>query len=156
MKWLVASVIGSLSGWLIATVTDNVAIAVASGGAIGVLATVGLFGTRPLQAVVKVAGAMAIGCLFGWAVSSLTDSLKIAMAIGMAIGALATMAVVSKRPLYALLKVIGTMGFGFAVGWGIGYAIGDHRIGMALVVPLGLPLLVLTADTIALPRRRPF
>lgn len=156
MRWLVASLIGSLSGWLIASVTDNVAIAVASGGAIGVLATIALFGTRPFQAVLKVAGAMAIGCLFGWAVASLTDSLKIAMAIGMAIGALAIIAVVSRRPIQSLMKVIGTMGVGFAVGWGIGYAIGDHRIGMALAIPIGLPLLILMADSFPLRRRRPF
>ncbi len=156
MKWLYAGVIGSVAGYLIVSVTNEVAIAVTAGGAIGFLATVALFGTRPLQAVIKVAGAMAIGSLAGWLVASVTDSLKIAMIIGMAIGALATIALSSERPLQSLLKVVGTMGFGFAAGWAIGYAIGDHRIGMALAIPLGLPLLVVLADTARLPRRRPF
>jgi len=156
MKWVLAGLIGSLAGWLIVMITDEVLIAVTAGGAIGFLAMIALFGTRPLQAVGKVAGAMAIGCLFGWLVSALTDSLKISMVIGMAIGALATIAMASERPVQSLLKVIGTMGIGFAAGWAIGYAIGDHRIGMALAIPLGLPLLAVLADTVALPRRRPF
>ena len=128
----------------------------ASGAAIGVLATVALFGNRPIRSVLKVAGAMAVGCLAGWLVASLTDSLKVAMAIGAGIGVLATIAVASERPFQSLLKVIGTMGVGFAIGWGIGIAIGDHRLGMALSIPLGLPFLFLLADSIKLPRRRPF
>jgi hypothetical protein len=156
MKWLLAGVIGSVAGWIIVSITEEVAIAVTAGGAIGFLATIALFGTRPLQAVVKVAGAMALGCLAGWLVASLTASLKIAMMIGMAIGALATIALASERPVHSLLKVIGTMGFGFAAGWAIGYAVGDHRIGMILAIPLGLPLLAVLADSISLPRRRPF
>ena len=156
MKWLVAGLVGSLAGWLIVMITQEVLIAVTAGGAIGFLATIALFGTRPLQAVGKVASAMAIGCMFGWLVSALTDSLKISMVIGMAIGALATIAMASERPVLSLVKVIGTMGIGFAAGWAIGYAVGDHRIGMALAIPLGLPLLAVIADSISLPRRRPF
>jgi hypothetical protein len=156
MKWLLAGVIGSVAGWLIVSVTDQVAIAVVAGGAIGFLATIALFGTKPVLAVGKVAGAMALGCLAGWLVSSVTDSLKIAMIIGMAIGALATIALSSQRPFASLLKVVGTMGFGFAAGWAIGYAIGDHRIGMLLAIPLGLPLLIVFADTMRMPRHRPF
>jgi hypothetical protein len=156
MKWVLAGVIGSVAGWLIVSVTDQVAIAVVAGGAIGFLATIALFGTKPLQAVGKVAGAMALGCLAGWLVSSLTDSLKFAMIIGMAIGALATIALSSQRPIASLLKMVGTMAFGFAAGWAIGYAIGDHRIGMLLAIPLGLPLLIVFADTIRPPRHRPF
>jgi hypothetical protein len=156
MKWLIASLIGSLSGWLIASVTDSPAIAVTAGGAIGLLATIGLFGTRPMQAVAKVATAMAIGCLFGWLAAALTGSLKIAMAIGMAMGAVATIAVSNERPVPALLKVIATMTAGFAAGLGIGYAVGDYRIGLAAAIPLGLVLLAVLANTMAEPRRRPF
>jgi len=156
MKWLFAILIGSLSGWLIVSVTDEVAIAIASGAAIGILATIALFGTRPAHSVAKVAGAMAIGCLFGWLVASLTGGLTGAMAIGAGIGVLATIAVASERPVQSLLKVAAAMGVGFLVGWGIGAALGDHRLGMALVIPLGLPLLLLLADTFKEPRRRPF
>jgi hypothetical protein len=156
MKWFVAALIGSLSGWLIATVTDEVAIAASSGAAIGILATIAMFGNRPVRSVFKVAGAMAIGCLAGWLVAYLTDSLKVAMAIGAGIGVLATIAVTSEKPLRSLIKVIGTMAVGFAAGWGIGALIGDHRIGMVLAIPVGLPILILLADTVSQPRRRPF
>jgi hypothetical protein len=156
MKWLLTGLIGSLAGWVIVMITDEVLIAVTAGGAIGFLTMIAMFGTRPGPAVAKIAGAMALGCLFGWLTSVLTGSLKISIVIGMAIGALATIALASERPAMSLLKVVGTMGVGFAVGWAIGYAVGDHRIGMALAIPLGLPLLAVMADTIALPKRRPF
>ena len=156
MKWLLPMLIGSLSGWLIVSVTDVVAIAIASGAAIGVLATIALFGTRPARSVAKVAGAMAIGCVFGWLVALVTGGLTGAMAIGAGIGVLATIAVAGERPVRSLLKVAGTMGIGFLVAWGIGAAVGDHRLGMALAIPLGLPLLLLLADTLAEPRRRSF
>jgi hypothetical protein len=156
MKWLVAALIGSASGWLIASVTNEVAIAVISGGAIGFLATVALFGTRPVHSVAKVAGAMALGCLAGWLVAALTDTLAPAMAIGSGIGVLATIALSGERPLRSLVKVVVTMAIGFAIGWGIGAAVGDHRLGMVLAIPLGLPLLILLADTVRLPRHRPF
>lgn len=156
MKWLITMSVGALSGWLIASVTDEVAIAVTSGAAIGILATIALFGTRPVYSVVKVAAAMAVGCLAGWLVASVTDHLHVAMAVGGAVGVLATIAVISQRPLTSLLKVVGAMGFGFLVGWGIGFAVGDHRIGLALAIPLGLPLLLLMADTTPKLRHRPF
>jgi len=156
MKWLIPMLIGSLSGWLIVSVTDEVAIAVASGAAIGILATIALFGTRPARSVVKWAAAMAVGCLFGWLVSSMTGSLRGAMLIGAVIGVLATLAVTDERPALSLAKIVGTMAAGFVLGWGIGYAVGDHRIGMALIVPLGLPLLLLWAEPLPPPRHRPF
>lgn len=156
MKWLLAGLIGSLSGWLIANVTDQVAIASSSGGAIGVLATIALFGTRPALSVFKVAGAMGLGCLAGWLVAAVTGGLTGAMMIGAAVGTLATISLTSERPLISLLKLAGAMGFGFVVGWGIGTLIGDHRLGMALAIPLGLPVLVLMADSIRPTRRRPF
>lgn len=156
MKWLIAGLVGALSGWLIASVTDEVAIASTSGAAIGVLATIALFGTRPVRSVFKAAGAMAIGSLAGWLVALLTDHLASAMVIGAAVGVLATIAVISERPLRSLLKVVGAIGFGFAFGWAIGFALGDHRLGLALSIPLSLPLLALMADTITERRRRPF
>ena len=156
MKWILAMVIGALSGWVIVAATHEVAIASASGAAIGVLASIALLGTRPVRSVFKAAGAMAVGCLFGWLVSSLTGGLAIAMALGLTVGVLGTVAVAGRRPLVSLLKVAAAMGVGFLVGWGIGLAVGDHRLGMALAIPLGLPLLVALADTMAEPRRRPF
>lgn len=156
MKWFIAAAIGALSGWLIASVTDEVAIAVVCGGAIGFLATIALFGTRPAQSFAKVAGAMAIGSVAGWVAAELTGGLGIAMAMGSAIGAVATIALVGERPLRALLKVIGSMGVGFLIGWGVGSATGNHNLGMALVIPFGLLLLTLTANTLAKPRHRPF
>jgi len=156
MKWLIAMMTGSLAGWLIASVTDEVAIAMASGAAIGVLATIALFGTDPVRSVLKAAGAMAVGSLAGWLVACLTDTLAIAMIIGSAIGVLATVAVTGAHPVRALFKVIGAMGVGFLVGWGIGAVLGDHRLGGAMAIPLGLLLLMLVADTAVEPRRRPF
>ncbi len=156
MKWLIAMAAGALSGWLIASLTDEVAIAMASGAAIGILATIALFGTDPARSVFKVAGAMAIGCLAGWLVATLTDALTVAMASGVAVGALATVALAGTRPVRSLLKVVGAMGIGFAIGWGIGTAVGDHKLGMAIAFPVGLTLLLLTAETMKLPRRRPF
>lgn len=156
MKWFIAMAAGALSGWLIASVTDEVAIAMASGAAIGVLATIALFGTQPARSVFKMAGAMAIGSLAGWLVATLTDALTVSMAIGAAVGALATVALAGTRPVRSLLKVIGAMGIGFAIGWGVGIAVGDHRIGMAVALPVGLTLFLLTADSMALPRHRPF
>jgi hypothetical protein len=156
MKWFVAMAAGALSGWLIASLTDEVAIAMAAGGAIGVLATIALFGTQPARSVFKVAGAMAIGSLAGWLVATLTNALTIAMAIGAAVGALATIALAGTRPVRSLFKLLGSMAIGFGIGWGIGIAVGDHRLGMALSIPVGLALLVLTADTMTQPRRRPF
>jgi hypothetical protein len=156
MKWLLAGLIGSLSGWLIASVTDEVAIAASSGAAIGVLATMALFGTRPAHSVAKMAGAMGLGCLAGWLVSALTGGLTVAMMIGSGVGALATIALTSERPVRSLLKLAGAMSFGFVLGWGIGALIGDHRIGMALAIPLALPILLVMADTMRPPRHRPF
>lgn len=156
MKWFVAAAIGASSGWLISSLTDEVAIAVVCGGAIGFLATIALFGTRPAESFTKVAIAMAIGSLAGWIVSMLTGTLGAAMVMGSAIGAVATIALVGERPVLSLLKVIGAMGVGFLVGWGIGMATGNHRLGMALVIPLGLIVLTLTARTMAAPRHRPF
>lgn len=156
MKWLIAAMIGAFSGWLIASVTDEVAIAMASGAAIGVLATIALFGTRPIRSVLNVAGAMAIGSLAGWLVASLADTLAVAMAVGGAVGVLATIAVTGTRPLRSLLKVVGAMSIGFVIGWGIGAAIGDHKLGMALAIPLSLPLMLLMADARTKQRHRPF
>lgn len=156
MKWLIAMAVGALSGWLIVSVTDEVAIAMASGAAIGILATVALFGTRPVHSLVKVAGAMAIGCLAGWLVAVLVNALAISMAVGAAVGALATVAVAGTRPVRSLAKLIGAMGIGFGIGWGVGIAVGNHSLGMALAVPVGMTLFILTADTMAEPRRRPF
>lgn len=156
LKWLIAIGIGSVAGWLVATVTDGVAIAAASGAAIGVLATIALFGARPVSSVLKVAGAMAIGSLAGWLVAELADTLVVAMTVGAAVGVLATIAVTGARPLRSVIKVVGAMGFGFAIGWGIGAAVGDHKLGMALSIPLGLLLLMLIADSVPKLRRRPF
>lgn len=156
MKWLIAAAAGATSGWLIASVTDEVAIAMASGGAIGVLATIALFGTTPVRSLIKVAGAMAIGSLAGWLVAWLADGLAIAMAVGATVGAMATIAITDTRPLRSLMKVVGAMGIGFIVGWGVGTAIGNHTIGMSLMVPLGLLLLLLTADSTGVKRHRPF
>lgn len=154
MKWLIAMLVGAASGWLIVSVTDEVAIAASSGAAIGVLAILALFG--PPRSFLKVAGAMAIGCLFGWLVACLAQPLAVAMAVGGVVGATATVAVIGTRPVRSLLKVVGAMGVGFAVGWGVGAVLGDHRLGMALTIPLGLALLLLTADTVSKQRRRPF
>lgn len=156
MKWLLAGLIGSLSGWLIASVTNEVAIAASSGAAIGILATIALFGTRPAHSVAKMAGAMGLGCVAGWLVSALTGGLTVAMVIGSGVGALATVAFTSERPLRSLLKLIAAIGFGFAIGWGVGSLIGDHRIGMVLAIPFALPFLLVMADTMRPPRRRPF
>ncbi len=156
MKWLIAAVMGALSGWLVASVTDEVAIAMASGAAIGALVTVALFGTRPVRSVLKVAGAMAIGSLAGWLVAYLADALAVAMAVGAAVGVLATIAVAGTRPVRSLIKVVGAMGVGFVIGWGVGAAVGDHNLGMALAIPLSLPLLMLMADVRAEQRHRPF
>lgn len=156
MKWFFAMLIGSLSGWLIASVTDDVAIAASSGAAIGVLATIALIGTRPVHSMAKVAGAMAIGCLAGWLVDTVTTHQPFAMVMGASIGVLATIAVASTRPARSLAKLIAAMTFGFSAGWLIGMAIGDHNIGMALAIPLGLPLLLLLAGKEPQLRRRPF
>lgn len=156
MKWLIAMAIGSLAGWLVASITDEATIAMACGAAIGVLATIALFGTRPVHSVVKVAGAMAIGSLAGWLVAFLTDTLAVAMAVGAAVGVLATIAVNGVRPVRSLIKVVGTMGVGFVVGWGIGAVVGDHKLGMVLAIPLGLLLLILIADSMPEQRHRPF
>ena len=156
MKWLIAALIGALSGWLIASVTDETGIAMAAGAAIGVLATIALFGTSPVQSVLKVAGAMALGCLAGWLVAWLADGLAVPMVVGAAAGVLATIAVAGTRPLRSLVKVIGAMVIGFAIGWGIGAAVGDHTLGMALAIPLSLPLLLLMADARSETRHRPF
>lgn len=156
MKWLIAMMIGALSGWLIASVTNEVAIAALSGGAIGFLATIGLFGTRPVHSVIKVASAMAVGCIFGWLASLLTTHLAPAMVIGAAIGVLATMAVATERPVLSLAKLIGAMAVSFAIGWGVGIALDNHHLGMALTVPLSMLLLLPLADNVNLPRRRPF
>ncbi len=156
MKWLIAMAIGSLAGWLVASITDEAAIAMASGAAIGILVTIALFGTRPVHSVLKVAGAMAIGSLAGGLVAYLADTLTVAMAVGAAVGGLATIAVTGARPVRALVKVIGAMGVGFVIGWGIGAAVGDHKLGMALAIPFGLLLLMLIADTMPKQRHRPF
>jgi hypothetical protein len=156
LKWLIAMAIGSMAGWLIASITDEVAIAVASGAAIGVLATVALFGARPVRSVLKVAGAMAIGCLAGWLVAYLSDRLAVAMIVGAAVGVLATIAVTCTRPVRSLIKVIAVMGVGFGIGWGIGAAVGNHALGMVLAIPPGLLLLVLVADSEPKLRHRPF
>ena len=156
MKWLIAMAIGSLAGWLVSSITDEATIAMACGAAIGVLATIALFGTRPVRSVVKVAGAMAIGSLAGWLVAFLADTLAVAMAVGAAVGVLATIAVTGVRPVRSLIKVIGAMGVGFVIGWGIGAVVGDHKLGMALAIPLGLLLLVLIADSMPEQRHRPF
>jgi len=156
LKWLIAMAIGSLAGWLIASITGEAAIAMASGGAIGVLATIVLFGTRPVYSVLKVAGAMAVGSLAGWLVAYLTDTLAVAMTVGAAVGVLATIAVIGARPVRSLLKVVGTMCVGFAIGWGIGAALGDHKLGMALAIPLGVMLLMLIAERMPELRHRPF
>ncbi len=156
MKWLLAMMTGALSGWLIASATDEVAIAAASGAAIGILATIALLGSRPLRTVVKVASAMAVGCVFGWIVALLTMKLAPAMVIGAVIGVLATMAVATERPARSLVKLIGASAASFAVGGGIGAAMGNHHLGLALAVPLAMLLLLPMADTVALPRRRPF
>ncbi|MGA7713228.1 MAG: hypothetical protein WCA81_15085 [Rhizomicrobium sp.] len=156
MKWLIAMALGSVAGWLVVSITDEVMIATASGAAIGVLATIALFGTSPVRSVLKVAGAMAIGSLAGWLVAYLANTLAIAMAGGAAVGVLATIAVTGARPLRSLAKVIGAMGVSFAIGWLIGTAVGDHKLGMALAIPLGLLLLMLIADVIPKQRHRPF
>ncbi len=156
MKWLIAMAIGSLSGWLIASVTDEAAIAIAAGAAIGVLTTVALFGTHPVYSVLKIAGAMALGSLAGWLVANLADALAVAMAVGSAVGVLAAVAVTSTRPVRSLIKVVGASGVGFVIGWGIGAAVGNYELGMALAIPLGLPLLFLIADSVPEQRRRPF
>lgn len=156
MKWLIAMIIGAASGWLIASVTDEVAIASASGAAIGILATIALFGTRPFHSLVKAAGAMAVGCIFGWVVALLTSSLKPAMIIGAAVGVLATLAVATERPLRSLLKLVAATAVSFGAGWGIGLATGYHHLGVALAVPIAMLLLLPVADTVKLPRRRPF
>lgn len=156
MKWLLAMIIGALSGWVIATVTNEVAIAATSGGAIGVLATIAFFGTRPVHTLVKVATAMAVGCLFGWVASLLTAKIAPAMVIGAMIGVLATLAVATDRPFRSLTKLIFAMGVSFAAGWGIGIAIGNHHLGMVLAVPIAMLMLLPMADTTRLPRRRPF
>lgn len=156
MKWFLAMLAGAMSGWLISSMTGEVAIAAASGAAIGVLATIALFGTRPVHSVFKMAGAMAVGSLAGWIVASLTDHLTIAMAIGAAVGVLATIAVGDERPVRSLIKVVGAISVGFLVGWGVGFAIGDYRWGLALSVPLALPLLMLMAENAPRPRHRPF
>jgi hypothetical protein len=156
MKWLIAALIGALSGWLIASVTDEVAIAMASGAAIGVLATIALFGTRPVPSLLKAVGAMAVGSFAGWLVATLVDTLAVAMTVGAAVGVLATIAVADTRPVRSLLKVIGALCVGFAVGWAIGTAAGDHKLGMALAIPLSLPLLMLMADSRTRRRHRPF
>lgn len=156
MKWLIAMLIGALSGWLIVSLTDEAAIAAASGAAIGILATIAFFGNRPLHTVTKVAIAMATGCVFGWVVALLTMKLALAMVIGAAIGVLATMAVATERPLLSLAKLIGASAASFAVGWGIGSVTGHYHLGLALAVPLAMLLLLPLADTVSLPRRRPF
>ncbi len=156
MRWIITMSVGAISGWLIASVTDEIAIAAASGAAIGILTAIALFGTSPVRSVFKTASAMAVGSLAGWVVASFTDHLHIAMAVGSAVGALATIAVISERPIASLLKLVAAMAFGFLVGWGIGSIIGDHRIGFALSIPLALPLLLLMADTTPKPRHRPF
>jgi len=156
VKWIIPMLIGAASGWLISSVTEGVAIAVACGAAIGVLATIALFGTDPVHSVLKAAGAMAIGSLAGWLVANLADALAVAMAVGGAVGVLVTIAITSTRPVRSLAKVVGALGVGFAIGWGIGAAVGDYRLGMALAVPLGLPFLFLMADPLAEPRHRPF
>lgn len=156
MKWLIAMAIGSVAGWLIVSVTDEAAIAVASGAAIGVLATIALFGTRPVHSVLKAAGAMAIGCLAGWLVAYLADTLAVAMVGGAAVGVLATIALTGTRPLRSLTKVVGAMGAGFAIGWLIGTAVGDHKLGMVLAIPFGVLLLVFIANSVPKMRHRPF
>ncbi|MDE2161956.1 MAG: hypothetical protein KGL29_03345 [Alphaproteobacteria bacterium] len=156
MRWLIAIVFGSLSGWLVASITNEVAIAMASGAAIGVLATIAMFGTRPVRSVLKVAGAMAIGSVAGWLVAYLAATLTVAMAVGAAVGVLATIAVTGTRPVRSLIKVVGAMAVAFVIGWGIGGAVGDHKLGMALAVPLGLLLLMLIADSMPKLRHRPF
>lgn len=156
MKWLIAMAIGSVAGWLVVSATNEVTIAVACGAAIGVLATIALFGTRPVRSVLKVAGAMAIGSLAGWLVAYLADTLTVAMAGGAAVGVLATIAMTGTRPLRSLTKVVGAMGVSFAIGWAIGTAVGDHKLGMALAIPLGVLLLLLIADTAPKLRHRPF
>jgi hypothetical protein len=156
MKWLIAMIAGSLAGWLISTVTEGIAIAMASGAAIGVLTTVALFGNRPVLSFLKVAGAMAIGSLAGWLVASLTDAVAAAMVIGAAVGALATIAVYRVRPVLSLVKVVCAMGCGFLVGWGIGTSFGDHRLGVALAILFGVLLFVLVTEPEAELRRRPF
>jgi hypothetical protein len=148
--------IGSLAGWLVVSITDEAAIAMASGAAIGVLATIALFGTRPVRSILKVTGAMAIGSLAGWLVAYLADTLAVAMAAGAAVGVLTTIAVTGARPVRSLIKVVGAMGVGFVIGWGIGAAVGDHQLGMALAIPLGLLLLMLIADSMPELRHRPF
>ena len=100
--------------------------------------------------------AMAIGSLAGWLVAFLTDTLAVAMAVGAAVGVLATIAVNGVRPVRSLIKVIGTMGVGFVIGWGIGAVVGDHKLGMVLAIPLGLLLLMLIADSMPEQRHRPF
>ena len=156
MKWFLVMVIGALSGWLIVSLTDEVAIASAAGAAIGVLATIAFFGNRPLHTVAKAAIAMAVGCVFGWVVALMTTGLAPAMVIGAVIGVLATLAVATERPALSLLKLIGAAAASFAVGWGLGAITGNHHLGLALAVPLAMLLLLPMADTVALPRRRPF
>lgn len=157
MKWLAAALAGILSGWIISEITGGVAIAALSGAAIGTLTTIALFGTRPVHSLAKAVIAMGIGCLFGWLISAVTGGLTIPMILGLATGVFATIALTSERPVRSLLKVIVVMGIGVAAGWGVGYAIGHHGIGMALtVLPLCIPLLILFADTVRPPRHRPF
>jgi len=156
MKWLIAMLIGALSGWLIVSLTNEVAIAAASGAGIGILATIAFFGSRPLRAVTKVAIAMGTGCVFGWVVALLTMKLAPAIIIGAVIGVLATMAVTTERPARSLAKLIGAAAASFVVGWIIGGAAGNHHLGLALAVPLAMLLLLPMADSISLRRRRPF
>lgn len=148
--------IGSVAGWLVVSVTNEVTIAVACGAAIGVLATIALFGTRPVHSLVKAAGAMAVGSLAGWLVAYLADTLALAMAGGAAVGVLATIAMTGTRPVRSVMKVVGAMGISFAIGWLIGTAVGDHKLGMALAIPLGVLLLMLIADSVPKLRHRPF
>ena len=153
MKWLFAMAAGALSGWLIVTLTNEVAIAASAGAAIGILATIALFATNPYQSLLKMAGAMAIGCIFGWVASLLTIKLAPAMVIGTVIGVLATLAVATDRPLRSMVKLIVAMVISFGVAWGLGLAIGDHRWAVALAVPLSMLLLLPVADRVSLPRR---
>ena len=158
MKELLAASAGAFSGWVISSVTDAIAIAMAAGAGIGILTAVALLSTRPISSVAKLAGAMAIGSLAGWLAASLADSLTLAMMIGSAVGLFATVAVTETRPVRSLIKVIGSMCVGFAFGWGIGAAVGSHKLGVALAIPFALALLMLLAEskTQLRPRHRPF
>ena len=98
--------------------------------------------------------AMLVGSLSGWLVASVTNEVLAAAIIGGAIGVLATIAVAGTRPARALAKLIGAMSFGFIVSWAVGMAVGDHLVGIALIIPLSLPILALLTDSIVQPRRR--